>query len=65
VAQRDFLVFFTHRVFAHADMRHHEIHIGKGRFWIGGVAKFNFRSLLFEDDFARLGDGFLRAPSLS
>jgi hypothetical protein len=34
-------------------MRHHEIHIGKGRLRIGGVAEFNLRRLLFEDDFAR------------
>lgn len=40
-------------------MRHHEIHIGKRRFRIGGVAEFNFRSLLLKDDFARFGDGLL------
>ncbi|SAI21286.1 Uncharacterised protein [Enterobacter cloacae] len=40
-------------------MRHHEIHIGKGCFRIGGVTKFNLRRLLPEDDFARLGDNLL------
>ena len=59
VAQRNFFIFFTHRVFAHADMRHHEIHIAKRRFRIGGVAELNLRRLLPEDDFARFGDGFL------
>ena len=59
VAQRDFFILFTHRVFAHADMRHHEIDIAKGRFRIGGVAEFNLRGLLLKDDFARFGDGFL------
>ena len=59
VTQRNFLVFFAHRVFAHADVRHHEIHIGKRRFWIGGVTKLNLRCLFLKDNFARLGDGFL------
>ena len=59
VAQRDFFIFFAHRVFAHADMRHHEIHIGKRRFRIGGIAEFNLRRLLLNDDFARFGDGLL------
>ena len=59
VAQRNFFIFFTHRVFAHADMRHHEINVGKGRLRVGGIAEFNLRRLLFEDHFARLGDGLL------
>ena len=59
VAQRDFLILFTHRIFTDADMRHDEINIGKRRLRIGGIAEFNLRRLLFEDHFARLGDGLL------
>ena len=59
VAQRDFLILFTHRIFPDADMRHDEINIGKRRLRIGGIAEFNLRRLLFEDHFARLGDGLL------
>ena len=59
VAQRDFFILFTHGIFANANMRHHEIHIGKGRFRIGGVTKFNLRRLLLKDDFTRLGDDLL------
>lgn len=40
-------------------MRHHKIHIGKRRFRVSGVAEFDLRRLLPEDDFARFGDGFL------
>ena len=59
VAQRDFFIFFTHRVFAHTDMRHHEINVGKGRLRVGGVAERDLRRLLFKDHLARLGDGLL------
>ncbi|MNY30430.1 hypothetical protein D3C86_1645390 [compost metagenome] len=59
VTQWDFFIFFAHRVFADADMRHHKVHVGKGRFRVGGVAEVDVRSLLLKDDFARLGDGFL------
>ncbi len=62
LAHRDAAEFsrlFAHQVFAHADVRHHEIHIGKRRFWIGGVAKLNLQCLFLKDNFARLGDGFL------
>ena len=59
MAQRDFLILFTHRIFTDADMRHDEINIGKRRLRIGGIAELNLRRLLFEDHFARLGDGLL------
>ena len=59
VTQRNFFIFFTHRIFAHADMRHHEINVGKGRLRVSGVAERDIRRLLFENDFARLGDGLL------
>jgi hypothetical protein len=55
VAQRDFFIFFTHRIFAQRDMRHHEINIGKRRLRIGGIAELNLRRLLFEDHFTRFG----------
>ncbi len=42
-------------------MRHDKINIGKRRLRIGGIAELNLRRLLFEDHFARLGDGLARA----
>ncbi|MNS81306.1 hypothetical protein D3C72_1150170 [compost metagenome] len=40
-------------------MRHHKVHVSKRGFRVGGVAEFDIRRLLLQDDFARLGDGLL------
>ena len=56
VFQRNFFIFFTHRIFSDADMGHHEIDIRKGSFRISGRNKSDFRRTFFQDNFARIRD---------
>ena len=59
MSERNFLVAIPHLVFAAADVRHAEVHVGKGRLGILGSTERDVRGTFAYDDLARIRNQLL------
>ena len=59
IFQRDLFILFPHLIQANANMRHHEIDVGKGRLRIGGIAELHLWEAFSHQDGAGVADSLL------